>query len=370
MKIGILTLHYGHNYGGVLQCYALQSYLTSQGHVVEIIDFVPTEQRSFITRVKGRLKTIGTPKDLINTIRDCYNVTQNRNRVVANNKQQFNSIFDKFRADRLKLSARVDERNIATLAPNYDAVIVGSDQVWTLLYSKSHTYFFDWIPQNSPCKIISYAACSAHSFAKGNTRKVLGKYLSRFDKIGVRDKTSYELVKSIDQNLDPQIVIDPTALWDFKEFDNQEKNPNEEYIFTYILGTEIKGGHQKALSKIKSTVGDLKVISIILPESASNIESLSDEIVTDATPEQWVNYIRNAAFIYTDSFHGIMFSLKFRKRFLAYYANVIRASRLIDLKNRFPDISIVDNADSPFELYEPQELNTDSSEAFLADILR
>lgn len=370
MKIGILTLHYGCNYGGVLQSYALLSYLTSQGHSVEIIDFIPNERRRLLTRILGRLKTIASPKDLINTICDCFKTNQNRNEIVANNKQEFISKFEKFRKERLKLSERVDEKSITALAHNYEAVIVGSDQVWTLLYSKYHTYFFDWIPQNSPCRIISYAACSAHSFVKGNTKKELRHCLSKFYKIGVRDNTTYELVKSINPTLEPQIVLDPTALWTFKEFEDSTKETKEKYIFTYILGTEIKGGHKKALTKIKSQVGDLKVISIMLPESASNIENYSDEIITNASPEQWVNYIRNATFIYTDSFHGIMFSLKFRKQFLAYYANVIRASRLIDLKKRFSGIPIVDNADSPFEHYEPQELNTKSSEKFLNDILK
>lgn len=339
MKIGILTLHYGSNYGGVLQCYAMQEFLMAQGHQVEIINFIPTLQPSLIKRISGKLRTISSLHDLMHNLSDFTKVKKNRGTDSSNNTDAFKRIFNDFRLRRLFLSEKVDETTISNLSENYDAVIVGSDQVWTALYGKRHVYFLDWIQDGSATKRISYAACSAHSFARGATKHRLAALVEKLDAIGVRDTTTFSLIKSLNPALEPTLVADPTMLHDFNDFASDAPCETP-YIITYILGTEINGGHRAALTKIKEQAGNLKVISIIVPESASAIEQYSDIIISDATPEQWVSLIRHAAVVYTDSFHGIMFSLKFGKPLFAYYANAIRASRLTDLKERFPSLPI------------------------------
>lgn len=349
MRVGILTLHYGYNYGGVLQCYALQSFIKSLGHEVEVINYIPSHRSSLISKVIGKLKTIRSFSDFTHNLLDFYKVKKNSNNTNPIYLQRFITIFDEFRKNRIKLSENVNDETISNLATRYDIVIVGSDQVWTNLYSKYHRYFFDWIPTQSNCKRISYAACSAHSFVSGKTKAEIGDLLSRMSAIGVRDLTTKDLVRTTDDRLQPIIVADPTLLHSFDEFTSEIKDP-EPYILTYILGTEISGGHEEALKLIKQKYGNLKIISIVIPKSTSNIESHSDQVITDATPETWVSLIRNASFVYTDSFHGIMFSLKFNRPFFAYYANAVRSSRLIDLKTRFRTLPIFNSI--PKELHD------------------
>ena len=80
MKIGILTLQYGFNYGGVLQCYALQSFLESLGHEVQVINYVPTMTSSLGKRVLAKLKTINSVSDLIHNFKDFTRVKNNINK--------------------------------------------------------------------------------------------------------------------------------------------------------------------------------------------------------------------------------------------------------------------------------------------------
>lgn len=348
MKIGILTLHYGCNYGGILQCYALQTFLESLGHNVEVINYIPSMHVSLFKRILGKLKTITSISDLFHNIKDFSKVQSKVNKPSKINRKDFKKIFDIFRANRLKLSQLVNEDTIHNIQNNYDAVIVGSDQVWTSLYGKRQIYFFDWLDNNYRGKRIAYAACSAHQVVRGKSRKILEELLSKMDAIGVRDNTTKLLVSSVNPAIKTTLVTDPTLLYNFDEF-NDNKKITFPYILTYILGTEIDGGHKQALKRIKEVVGNIAVISVIIPDMSSGIEKFSDEILSDVTPEQWVTLIRNAAAIYTDSFHGVIFSLKFHKVFFAYYANAIRASRLIDLKQCFPTLPIYKNI--------PQQLN-------------
>jgi len=337
MKIGILTFHFGNNYGGILQCYALFNYIRNVGHTVEIIDYKPNISSNLFDRITRKLKTISSPSQLLSILKYGINLLLKK-KINNEPKSCLPKIFDEFRSKYLIFSPRTEQDSISTLANRYDAVIVGSDQVWTDLYSGDSTYFLDWIPVNSQVKKIAYAACSAHSKVTRSRSRELRKLLDNFALITVRDTFTQALTQSI-TGQKPEIVADPTLLYDFKEFIHAKKG--QEYILSYILDDEINGGHFEALEKIKKNYGNLPVKLIYIPGKNTSAKKFADEILTNVTPEKWVNLFANAKFVYTDSFHGVMFSIKFNKPFLAYYTNPVRASRLIDLKKRFPNLPII-----------------------------
>ncbi|MPN26525.1 hypothetical protein SDC9_173950 [bioreactor metagenome] len=143
-----------------------------------------------------------------------------------------------------------------------------------------------------------------------------------------------EFAKSL-VDKDIPIVSDPTILYDFNHL--KENNQYEgKYILAYILGKEIDGSHEKALEKIKRKYGNMPVYFIVIPTMNFNLyDCCADKILYDLGPDEWITMFRNAAFVYTDSYHGVLFSLKFHKPFLAYYTEKMRASRFIDLGNRY-----------------------------------
>lgn len=342
MKIGILTFHFGNNYGGILQCYALQQVLKSLGHDVEVIDYQPLNP-SIVVKVINKIKTITSVSLFIKILLSyVLNKTYSYDsKKVLDEKKEILNAFNQFRTKYLNISEKAGVQNIGRISEKYDAIIVGSDQVWTSLYDRYSIYFLDWKPKFKGKKI-SYAACSAHNTIQKRRAEYLHTLLSEFDQITVRDTTTANLIHQITGSY-PEIVMDPTYLYPFDEF----LSPKEEeaYILTYVLGSEIAGGHDAAIKKIKDRYGNLKVISIIIPGGANTITKNSDQVYTDISPEKWVYLFSKATFVYTDSFHGSMFSIKFRKPFLAYYSNVVRASRLIDLRDRFNlDAVIVDSA--------------------------
>lgn len=161
---------------------------------------------------------------------------------------------------------------------------------------------------------------------------MLQKSLQRFDSISVRNIETQDFVSDIIERK-PEIVVDPTLLIDFN-FEN-ETIPKDDYILAYILGDEIKGGHSAVISEIKKRYGDLPVYAIILSENKPQFFSWADKSYWEIDLIEWVMLIKNATFVYTDSFHGLLFAMKYKKPFLAYYAEKKRESRFIDLSVRY-----------------------------------
>lgn len=333
MKIGILTFHFGNNYGGILQCYALQQVLKGYGWDVEILDYRP-EPVSLFRRMCRKIKSLNNLSSLADLVRDFFGTTLRSQRHGRQDSQRESLLrkFDDFRRSHLNLSRPLTADTIGTYCADLDAVVVGSDQVWTSLYEKHAIYFLDWIPAFEGRKF-SYAACSAYGRVDRKRAKHLQSLLERFTAVSVRDATTATLVEQI-AGYSPQIVCDPTILYDFKELSSVCREPNP-YILTYILGGEISGGHAQALACLRGKYPDAKVYAIVLPGAPNEIVGYADKVFEAASPEEWIALFKNACFVYTDSFHGCMFSLKFHIPFVAYYANAVRASRLIDLRDRW-----------------------------------
>lgn len=328
MRIGILTFHNGNNYGGILQCYALQQTFVSLGHSVEIINYSSTHSLSIWNKIKAKLATIDSLKSLYGLLKDLFRKGNTAKFDEYLNKQSL-QVFDRFRSNYLNLSPVLTTETIGEYTNrHFDLIVVGSDQVWTPLFDSPLAYMIEWEPQFKG-KRMSYAACSAYKDLRGSRKKKIKSCLEKFDLITVRDNTTQQLVNNV-LGKEPLIVPDPSLLYPYEEFIKEEER--EPYILTYILGSEIIGGHKKALDKIKAKIGDLPVYSIIIPCNSHDIEAYADKAFATLSPAEWVNLFYHASYVYTDSFHAIMFSLKFKKLFAAYYRNKVRSSRLLDLK--------------------------------------
>lgn len=123
-------------------------------------------------------------------------------------------------------------------------------------------------------------------------------------------------------------------LYDFESVETGQEEKTE-YILTYVLGKEISGTHLEAIEQIKNCYGNLPVYSIKIPTMNFELSPYADKVFYDLNPEEWLNMFIKAKFIYTDSFHGVLFALKYHKPFLAYYTEELRATRFIDLGKRY-----------------------------------
>jgi len=199
---------------------------------------------------------------------------------------------------------------------------------------RSHGAYFLYPFTNYQGKRISYAPCCAMKYVDSSHVLPVKEGLLRFNSISVRNIETQEFVwDSI--GLKPEIVVDPTLLVDV-DFTGEEKMQQKpDYILAYILGTEIKGGHSAIISEIKNQYGDLPVYAIILSENKPQYFSWANKSYWAIGPAEWVMLFKNARYIYTDSYHGLLFALKYKKPFLSYYAEEARASRFIDLSIRY-----------------------------------
>lgn len=328
MKIGILTLQSGANYGGSLQCIALYKVLQSLGHEVEVINFIPHKTAPLLKRIVYNLTCCRNLKD--------FKYVLTKRLIGRTNNLSINvqliDVFNEFRAKWLKCSPLVDEDSIASLNSKYDCIVVGSDQVWSSFLRTPLTYYGEWEPSYKG-KFVSYAAC-ASSYKYPFIRNVkLRKLLEAFSSISVRDEVTSKLVKSI-SNKNALKVLDPTFMYDFSCFNLQESNNQYgKYILVYVLGEQIRGGNESVIKKLIELYGNAcKVIAVT--NYTENVK-YADITIHNASPDQWINLISNAAFFLTDSFHGCVFAIKSQTPFLGYYIEEGRASRLLELKDTF-----------------------------------
>lgn len=286
MRIGILTHRLVNNYGGVLQAYALTTYLNRCGHETVILD-----------RVANRPLW----KRLAHIIIDKYlNILKPK---VANPYQ----IIEDFITHNINITYCIDsdfilKREISRR--RIDAVIVGSDQVWRKSFALhyGYNYFLDFVPAG--VKKISYAASfglSNWEYSEEQTLKI-SRFLNDFDAISVREDNAVFLCKNFLQ-IDAMHVLDPTFLLSPEDYLPiiSKKLIKEKYIFVYWLGD-----YSQLNEIISRYINDkkIKIVNINLRDSSEQI-SIGD----------WLSYIKYAEYVVTDSFHGCVFSIIFEKQF-------------------------------------------------------
>ena len=299
MKIGILTFHCAHNYGAVLQCYATQEFLRSKGYEVEVINYRPEyllkPYRLFDKEIFANKNPIQILKILIVQLLMFYNKYK---RFVG---------FERFIKRRLNIGKTVSK---ATLSSDYDAYIIGSDQVWKLgLTSFDTVYFADFPFLKGEKKYISYAASMEAKTLGTNQEIFFKKALSNFDSLSVREDVLQQLLqpltnKHISQVLDP-VLMAPSQIWN--NF-SSDKVGVEKYVVVYQVcyyPDTLRIAHHIA-TQIEAKVKVLVAGSVFRPIEDTN---------QTATPEDFVDIIRNAACVVTTSFHGTAFSVVFNRPF-------------------------------------------------------
>lgn len=313
MKIGILTFHWGTNYGGVLQSFALQTFLKKQGFDVQIVNFAPPSFRDSIFR--------------------CFRTKSPK--VVYSNLKNFikEKNIEKFRKLNLNLTKRYYAiKELDNLAEDFDVLITGSDQVWNPYGIQNHglTYF---LPFKGKCKKISYApSFGCVEYPKDVLNKVV-PLIKDFDAISVREKSGLSILGDVGIT-NVQLMPDPTLLLDKIDYLNlikTAKKRKSNYAFFYTLQP-----NQKLMSEIyKNADNKMKTISTLNTESSiMGIES-------------WIGTIYHSDFVVTNSFHGVIFSLLLNKSFIVIPIEgtltgmndrIYTLLEMFDLKERLVDV--------------------------------
>lgn len=299
MKINIITQPLFLNYGGILQNYALQEVLRRLGHEVKTINL----KQSIVSKHSGWRDFAYILINFWKRVTGKYNYPFLNPHTVAVKVREMSGPLMNF------VSAHIDCIDIdppysaetARLYPA-DLWIVGSDQVWRPIYtSHINNYFFDFLTENE--NRISYAASfgvDRWEFTEQNT-EYIRTLLKKFSAISVRETSGVELCKKY-IGLDVTQVLDPTLLVnaeDYLSLIDNTKYPDYDYIATYILDNS-RNKHKIIKQESKRYQLPSYRIGEIHKEAIDSLES-------------WITTIAYAKYVITDSFHGCVFSIIFKK---------------------------------------------------------
>ncbi len=296
-KVGLLTLPLVDNYGGILQAVALYECLRRLGYDVTLIRkelFQPAWKRLVI----GLLEHL--PFQNIRKFRSRYrNAPLHRSFIEQMIPSQSPRV--------------VTKEELAALSQDYgfDAVVVGSDQVWRFEYIDKRfygTYFLDFL-EGLDVRRISYAASfGLDHWEAPELSADVSSWLARFESISVRETAGQKLCGQFGRN-DAVHVLDPTLLAGrafFEQVIAQEPENAIGSLLYYVL--DESDFSETVLEAVQSGLGGATEISRIY-ESGHGVQT--------KTIPQWVKAFAEADFVVTDSFHGMVFSLMFNKPFLA-----------------------------------------------------
>ncbi len=290
-KVGILTFHNYNNYGAILQSYALHKYLKKLGSNPEIIDY----NCSYISNPFSlkRLHNKGLFEYIYGILGYLFYLPR-RGRC------------NHFRKN-MTYSRPVTRRNVKTLDGSYDVTIAGSDQIWNpALTNFDKSYFLDFVTKGKKC---SYAASTGEQLPSQKDRDEYRQLLSSFDRILLRESYGADLVEEL-TGTRPECSCDPTFLLTKAEWEEllPKTSTKKPYILAYQLG--VNPGFVKFVKRLKQQTG-LPVSYIPFPL----VGLLPCRTNLWAGPIEWLCRFRDAEYIITDSFHGVVFALLFQKRF-------------------------------------------------------
>lgn len=329
-RIAIMTQPLGHNYGGLLQAYALQTYLKKSGYEVVTIDRRKPVSRyhkskSYVANVirllLGRIKAIPTDKKRNVILSDLANF---RDKYV---------VMSPLIVDNIALKKYFEDSN-------FDAVIVGSDQVWRPRYSPAIANFFLDFTHDLPRKPkrIAYAASFGVDYSEydSDLRERCKNLAQHFDMISLREVSGLALCREL-FNVDGELVLDPTLLLSAKEYkalaDTAKRTFKGKYILSYLLDSN--DDKKRVVQKVSEKCRGTRIVSIKPENGLTDVREKDLPSCVYPSIEDWLSSFYYAEYVVTDSFHGVVFSIIFNKPFIAIGNAQRGLARFLSLLSQF-----------------------------------
>lgn len=303
MKAGIITFHYAHHYGAQLQAYALMKAVIRAGVDCEIIDYVRKDN------IEGsRLFKKGfSARALLSNADTLLNY--------CGMKRRFDR-FQSFVSNDMKLSKRSyrEYTELEADAPRYDMYVCGSDQIWNPLIFREKNFdpaFFAAFASDG--RRIAYAPSFGISQIPEDKREELRRYLMSFDALSVREKQGEKIIEDV-SGKSSITVLDPTLLLTGSQWGELAKVPtlDKPYLLCYFVSD---GRKYSDYVNILSERYKLPVVALC---GSRRVPACTKHKVLDAGPKEFLGLFKNAAMVCTDSFHGTVFSVNFKKEFVCF----------------------------------------------------
>lgn len=373
MKIGIVTWFHHRNYGTILQGYALQKFLKNNGYNCVLVNYIPINRKTFLEKIKS-----GNFKHRIESkIESCkfkFLGSNIREILVKRNKT-----FENFATKNIDFTQKAQiSSELFKLNETIDCFICGSDQIWNP-ENFNGVYYLNFV--NDKNIKISYAPSFGVNRIPTPKEEEIRQLVNRFDRLSVREDKGASILKGLTQK-DIEVVVDPTLLLSKTDWEQISVSPdiNEDYILCYFLGD------RKEYWKAVQNLQRMTAYKIIIIPVRFNAYLQKYEIRTSTSPEEFIGLIKNAKLVLTDSFHGVIFSLKFEKDFYVFKrfkdkekrsqnSRIYNILKMLNLEERLIDSNILKDYKDNYSIENYDEINkilakkVENSIAFLTNTL-
>lgn len=319
-KVGIVSCYFQPNYGSMLQAYATQLVLDRLGYENETIDisgFHGEIRRAKMMYFAKASLSSGILLTKIGRAKDAVIRKVSRNAYTANTTIR-NKAFKRFEETYFRLSPQFSSKKLLgeKCEERYRAVLVGSDQLWLPGNIAADYYTLRFVPET--VNTIAYATSFGQASLPKDSERAAAVFLNKIKHISVREETGQALVNKLTGRNVP-VVCDPTLLFsgeDWLSIQSENALVDGKYIFAYFLGRNKI--HREFVKRLKEETGLQVVILPHIDEYVRKDEDCSDIQLYDVDPGQFLNLIRNAEYVCTDSFHCSVFSIQYRKKFFTF----------------------------------------------------
>ena len=309
-RIGLISVT-NHNYGSILQTFALQSFVNKLGYKTEIIKYFEPKTNKIL-----RFKNIDYATSRLKMVHKKLSMFLLSKKERENLKLRAKS-FDSFITSKLFFSRPCHNlQQLNDLSYNYSLCLLGSDQVWHPMNLLMDFFTLNFVDENI-CKV-AYAPSFGVSEIPVSYKDKYRQYINRFQFLSCREKSGVSIVKNLTKR-DANLVCDPTLLLTKEEWENHISDKltfDEPYIFCYFIGNN--PNQRKLIKQFRRTKGCKIVALLHIDEYIKSDNNFADYTPYNVGPTEFLSLIKNARYVMTDSFHATVFSLIFQKEFFVF----------------------------------------------------
>ena len=322
-KIALVTCYFQKNYGSQLQAYATQmafDKLQLENETIKIDGLLPEINKAKYRYFLSKIFDINTIKDKMATVRKV--LAQKRNPEYARNLSTRYGMFGDFANTKFHLSQQYNSKTeLGANADKYSAIVVGSDQLWLPSNISADYYTLNWVPDNV-CKIALSTSFGISVLPK-KYGEIAGRFINRLDYVSIRESSGQKLIKQW-ANRDVPVVCDPTVMFEAEEWikaldangDGKRFADDQKYLFVYFLGNN--PWERELVKKVSNETG-LKIVQIAhSDEYVKSDVGFADYTPYNVGPKEFEELIRDAEYVFTDSFHCSVFSMLNGKKFFTF----------------------------------------------------
>lgn len=318
-KLALVTCYFQLNYGSQLQAYATQLLFDKMGVPNETIcidglrgEINKAKYRYFLSRIWD----VNTVKDKFATVKKVWAMKTKGEEFRANMAER-KRMFDGFAQTMFYISkAYGSKAELGRAAHGYSAFVVGSDQLWLPSNIEADYYTLNFVPDDVP-KIALATSFGISRLPKRQARKA-AQFLKRIDYCSVREQSGQRIVKEL-ADRDVPVVCDPTILFtaeDWATITEPERFVSEPYMFCYFLGNNPE--QRELVRRFKRETG-YKIVQLQhCDEFIKTDVGFPDIAPYNVGPKEFIRLIRDAEYVFTDSFHCSVFSMLHSKKFFTF----------------------------------------------------